>query len=136
MKRDQIEGSIVNILSVAAYCGPDFICAYSSTKGALSTFTKNCANSLRFDRIRVNGIKMGWTDTPGEHAVQAKMGRPDNWLELAEQQQPWGRLLKPIDLARLTMYLLSDESMPVTGSLMDFSQRVTGMMTTAPLPKN
>ena len=128
MKREKISGSIVNVLSVAAYCGLPVICAYSSTKGALSSFTKNCANALREDRIRVNGINLGWTDTPAEHEVQVKMGRPENWLEIGEQDSPFGRLIKPIDVARLSVYLLSDESGVVTGSLIDYAQRVIGTL--------
>ena len=128
MKRERIAGSIVNILSVAAYCGLPFICAYSSTKGALSTFTKNTANGLREDRIRVNGINLGWTDTPAEHDVQRKMGRPEDWLDVAESDSPLGRLIKPIDVARLCSYLLSEESGVVTGSLIDYAQRVIGTL--------
>lgn len=127
MKREQIGGSIVNILSVAAYCGMDTLVSYSSTKGALSTFTKNTANGLRRHRIRVNGINLGWTDTPAEHVVQALQGSPPDWLALAEQQSPFGRLLKPDDVARLCSYLLSGESGILTGSNIDFSQRVMGM---------
>lgn len=127
MRREQIAGSIVNILSVAAYCGMENLVSYSSTKGALSTFTKNTANGLRRDRIRVNGINLGWTDTPAEHVVQALQGSPTDWLEQAEQQSPFGRLLKPLDVARLCTYLLSDESGILTGSNIDFSQRVMGM---------
>ncbi len=134
MKREKIAGSIVNILSVAAYCGLDCIMAYSATKGALSTFTKNVANALRVNQIRVNGINLGWTDTPAEDDVQRKMGRPENWLEIAEQASPFGRLLKPMDVARLCAYLLSDESGIVTGSLMDYSQRVMGSTGPQPLP--
>ena len=128
MKREQISGSIVNILSLAAYCGMDFICAYSSTKGALSTFTKNCAEALRFDRIRINGVNLGWTDTPNEHIVHQKMGQPENWLEIAEAESPFGRLIKPPDVARLCIYLLSDDSGVLTGSLIDYSQRVVGSL--------
>lgn len=127
MKREKISGSIVNILSVTAYCGLENLMAYSSTKGALSTFTKNVANGLRRDRIRVNGIKLGWTDTPAEHVVQSKQGSPTNWLELAEQASPFGRLIKPQDVARLCLYLLSDESGILTGSNIDYSQRVMGL---------
>ena len=126
MKRQQISGSIVNVLSVAAHCGMDFICAYSSTKGALSTFTKNVAEALRFDRIRVNGVNLGWTDTPNEQVVQLKMGRPADWLQRAEKESPFGRLIKPLDVARLCVYLLSEESGVMTGSLIDYSQRVIG----------
>jgi len=127
MKREQIAGSIVNILSVAAYCGMDILVSYSSTKGALSTFTKNTANGLRRHRIRVNGINLGWTDTPAEHVVQALQGNPPDWLDKAEQQSPFGRLLKPDDVARLCTYLLSEESGILTGSNIDFTQRVMGM---------
>ena len=43
--------------------------SYSATKGALATLTKNLANGLRRDRIRVNGIKLGWTNTPNDRAT-------------------------------------------------------------------
>lgn len=101
--------------------------AYSSTKGALATFTKNIANGLRGERIRVNGVNLGWTDTPNEHVVQMKQGESENWLEVAEARSPFGRLLKPIDVARLCVYLLSDDAGPLTGSLIDYSQRVMGV---------
>ena len=131
MKREQCEGAIVNLLSLSAYCGPDFTCAYSTTKGALGTFTKNCANSLLKDRIRVNGITLGWTDTPAENVVQRKMGRPNNWLEQAEKTMPFGRLIKPMDVAQLCVFLLSEEAGLLTGALVDYSQRVSGYV---PLP--
>lgn len=127
MCREKIAGSIVNILSVAAYCGMANLTPYSATKGALQTFTKNTANALRAHRIRVNGINLGWTDTPAEHDVQRKQGSPDNWLEIGESASPFGRLLKPLDVARLCTYLLSDESGILTGSCIDFTQRVMGV---------
>lgn len=127
MKRESIAGSIVNILSVASYCGLENLVAYSSTKGALRTMTKNLANGLRKYRIRVNGINLGWTDTPAEDVVQKKQGSPDNWLEVAERNSPFGRLLKSDDVARLCLYLLSDESGILTGSNIDYSQRVMGV---------
>jgi len=130
MRREKIEGSIVNVLSVTQYCGPDFICAYSATKGAMATFTKNVANHLLNDRIRVNGINLGWTDTPNEHVVQVEMGQPENWLEHAERVSPFGRLIKPIDVAKLATYLLSDDAGVMTGALIDHAQRVIGAVTT------
>jgi len=126
MRRENIAGAIVNILSVAAYCGLETLVSYSSTKGALTTLTKNLANGLRQYRIRVNGINLGWTDTPNEHVVQKKQGSPDDWLEVGESKSPFGRLIKPLDVARLCAYFLSEESGIVTGSNMDYSQRVMG----------
>jgi NAD(P)-dependent dehydrogenase (short-subunit alcohol dehydrogenase family) len=127
MKRENIPGSIVNVLSVNAACGYSILCAYSASKGALYTLTKNNAHDLRQNRIRVNGINLGWTDTPAEHTIQIKEGAPENWLELAEAESPFGRLLKADDVARLNLYLLSDESGILTGSCIDYSQRVMGI---------
>lgn len=132
MRREKTAGSIVNVLSVASYCGGDNLVAYSSTKGALATFTKNTAHALRRDRIRVNGIQLGWTDTPAEHLVQQTQGSPIDWLETAEHESPFGRLLKPLDVARLCSYLLGDESGILTGSLIDYSQRVMGVYPSEP----
>ncbi|MBK96418.1 MAG: short-chain dehydrogenase [Planctomycetaceae bacterium] len=127
MQREKIAGSIVNILSVAGFCGMDILCSYSTTKGALRTLTKNNANALRRHRIRVNGINLGWTDTPAEHIVQKVQGSPEDWLEQAESASPFGRLLKADDVGKLVTYLLSTESGILTGSCIDYSQRVMGV---------
>ena len=125
--RDQkVPGSIVNIITMSSHGGQPFLTAYSSSKGALKTLTKNTAHALRKNRIRVNGLNIGWMDTPGEHVIKKKDGEPDNWLELAEKSQPFGRLLKPRDAAVLAVYLLSDASELVTGSVIDVDQNVMG----------
>lgn len=125
--RDQRKpGSVVNIITMSSHGGQPFLTAYSSSKGALATLTKNTANGLRSHRIRVNGLNIGWMDTPGEHAIKKREGQPDNWLEIAEKSQPFGRLLKPKDAAVLAVYLLSDASELVTGSVIDVDQNVMG----------
>lgn len=125
--RDQkAPGSIVNIITMSSHGGQPFLTAYSSSKGALATLTKNTANALRKQRIRVNGLNIGWMDTPGEHAIKKLEGQPDNWLEIAEKSQPFGRLLKPKDAAVLAVYLLSDSAELVTGSVIDVDQNVMG----------
>jgi NAD(P)-dependent dehydrogenase (short-subunit alcohol dehydrogenase family) len=126
MRREGRGGSIVNILSMSSYGGQPFITAYCASKGALATLTKNTANGLRFDRIRVNGINMGWTATDAEHEIQKAMGQPDNWLELAEARMPFGRILRPRDIATLTAYLLSDDAQMMTGAIIDLDQNVMG----------
>lgn len=119
-------GAIVNIITRSSHGGQPFITAYSSSKGALATFTKNVANAVRKHRIRVNGINVGWMDTPGEHVIKLKEGEPENWLKRAEKQQPFGRLVKPRDMAVLSVYLLSEDSVPMTGALIDYDQNVMG----------
>ncbi len=108
MKREQQGGSIVNIISDTCYGGKPYITPYSASKGALATLTKNVAHSLLLDKIRVNGINRGWTYTPQEHQHPKSMGEPDNRLENADAAQPFGRLLRPRDIAYLATYLLSD----------------------------
>ncbi|MFQ5577712.1 MAG: SDR family oxidoreductase, partial [Anaerolineae bacterium] len=126
MKREKRGGSIVNIQSMSAHGGQPFITAYCASKGALATLTKNAAHALRRERIRVNGLNIGWMSTPNEDKIQRAMGRPDNWLALAEAEQPFGRILRPRDAAILTAYLLSDDAEMMTGAIIDFDQNVMG----------
>jgi NAD(P)-dependent dehydrogenase (short-subunit alcohol dehydrogenase family) len=123
----KIEGSILNILSMSAHGGQPFLTPYSTSKGALAILTRNVANAVRAHRIRVNGLNLGWMDTPGEHAIQKKChAAPDDWLERAEKAQPFGRLIKPAEVAEVAAFLLSDRSGLVTGSIIDFDQNVLG----------
>ena len=121
-------GSIVNILSMHAHGGSPELAVYASTKAALAGLTKNTAHAHRFDRIRVNGITLGWVDTPAERQMQAvTLGLGEKWLEEASATQPFGRLLKPDDVARLALFLLGDASEPMTGAIVDQAQSVIGV---------
>tara|TARA_B100000953_G_scaffold292776_1_gene280420 strand:- start:3 stop:857 length:855 start_codon:yes stop_codon:yes gene_type:complete len=127
MIRDKNKGTIANVLSVAKYSGMPFLMAYSSSKAALGIMTKNIANAVSGHQIRVNGLNIGWTDTPGEHSIQKRVHEGgEDWLEKAEAKVPFKRLTKPIDVARALAFLCSDESGLMTGSLMDCDQTVNG----------
>jgi NAD(P)-dependent dehydrogenase (short-subunit alcohol dehydrogenase family) len=119
-------GSIVNIGSVNAYIGQPNLSAYSASKGALMTLTRNSASYLSRYRIRVNQINPGWTLTPSEHEVKLKEGKGEEWLEAAVRTRPFGRLLAPRDIALAAVYLASDESECVTGSVFDLEQYPVG----------
>ncbi len=122
-----IAGSIVNILSMSGYGGQPFLCPYSTSKGALTTLTKNVANSVIKNRIRVNGLNLGWMDSPGEDVIQKRFHNATNsWLADAEQAQPFGRLIKPAEAAQIVAFLLSDAAGLMTGSIVDFDQNVAG----------
>ncbi len=119
--------SIVNVLSMVVHCGQSFLAPYSASKAALANVTKNAANALRQNRIRVNGLNCGWMDTPGEDVVQRQYhGASDGWLAVAEARQPFGMLLKPAHVAGLASYLLSPDSGVMTGALIDVDQNVAG----------
>lgn len=120
-------GAIVNILSMNAHCGIPELAIYAASKGAMLTLTKNAAHAHMADRIRVNGINLGWVATEGERRMQADvLGRGDGWLEAAAAAQPLGRLVTADECARLAAFLLSDASAPMSGAIIDYEQKVAG----------
>jgi NAD(P)-dependent dehydrogenase (short-subunit alcohol dehydrogenase family) len=135
MRRERIPGAMVNILSMSAHGGQPFIAAYSGSKGALATLTKNAAFSLMPWRIRVNGLNIGWMNTPGEDRImRLNHGAEDGWLEKASAKQPFGRLIDPDEVARACAFLCSDESGLITGAIIDFDQSVLGCWESPPHP--
>jgi NAD(P)-dependent dehydrogenase (short-subunit alcohol dehydrogenase family) len=135
MRRERIEGTIVNILSMSGHGGQPFLSAYSISKGALATLTKNAAFSLMPWRIRVNGLNLGWMDTPGEDRVMRLYhGAQDGWREKVAAEQPFGRLIDPAEAARAAAFLASADSGLMTGAIIDFDQSVLGCWEQAPHP--
>ena len=127
MQRESVAGSIVNIASVASHGSLPMLCPYATSKGALNILTKNVAYSVMRHRIRVNSLNIGWMDTPGEDVIQRRYHSDgEDWLAQAEAAQPFGRLLKPSEVARAIAYLASEESGMMTGALIDFDQSVIG----------
>ena len=122
-------GAIVNILSMNAYCGIPELAIYAGSKGALSTLTKNAAHAHMADRIRVNGINLGWVATESERRMQTEdLGRGSDWLAKAESAMPLGRLVTAEECARLAVFLLSDASIPMSGAILDVEQKVAGAL--------
>ncbi len=127
MRREKVQGSIVNIQSMSAHGGQPFITAYCASKGALAALTRNVAHSLLKFRIRVNGLNIGWMSTPGEDRIMRTYhGADDGWLEAAAKTKPFGRLIDPREVARACAFLVSDESGLMTGANIDFDQNVVG----------
>ncbi|AHK44525.1 MULTISPECIES: SDR family oxidoreductase [Ensifer] len=135
MRREGTQGTIVNIGSMSAMAGQPFIAAYCSSKGALETLTKNTSYALLRNRIRVNGLNIGWMASEGEDRIQREFhGAADDWLEKAAASQPFGRLVDPKEVARACAYLSSDESGLMTGSVICFDQSVWGGYDGSPHP--
>jgi NAD(P)-dependent dehydrogenase (short-subunit alcohol dehydrogenase family) len=127
MRREEMPGAIVNVASVAAYGSVPFLTPYAASKAALVTLTKNVAYSVAWDRIRVNCLSPGWMDTPGEDGIQRRFHSDGaDWLEDAEARQPFGRLIKPHEVAAAVAFLASDDAGVMTGSIVDYDQSVMG----------
>lgn len=127
MRRENIEGTIVNICSMSGLAGQPFIAAYCSSKGALATLTRNTAYALLRNRIRVNALNIGWMASEGEDRIMKQYhGAEDNWLEKAAAEQPFGRLIKPEEVAEAVTFLASTASGVMTGSVINYDQSVWG----------
>jgi NAD(P)-dependent dehydrogenase (short-subunit alcohol dehydrogenase family) len=125
--KERQRGSIINIGSINAYIGEPKLTAYSASKGALMTLTKNTASYLNRYRIRVNQLNVGWTLTPNEQRVKTEEeGKGEDWAAAAARTRPFGRLLLPRDIALAALYFASDESECITGSVLDLEQYPVG----------
>jgi NAD(P)-dependent dehydrogenase (short-subunit alcohol dehydrogenase family) len=119
----QSRGCVLNIGSINAYTGEGNLLAYSVSKGALMTLSRNLADALCYDGIRVNHFNVGWVLTPNEYKTKLGDGLPPNWPELLEPQfAPSGRILKPEEIAEASVYWLSDESRPISGTVLELEQ--------------
>lgn len=136
MRREAIEGSIVNIGSVTGYGAQPFLAPYAISKGALVPLTRNLAYAMSRDRIRINTLMIGWMDTPGEDATQRRFhDAQDGWLDQAEAGMPFGRLLKVDEVAKAVAFLASEDSGMMTGAIIDFDQSVIGGGSAPMLPE-
>ena len=117
------DGRIVNIGSVNAWCGERNLLAYSISKGALLTLTRNLGDSLGPMGIRVNQINPGWVLTENEIKIKRAEGMPDDWPKrLPVTTAPSGSLIDPDELAATVCFFLSDLAPRVSGTIMDYEQ--------------
>ena len=133
MDREGVSGSIALVGSIAHHGGIGELYPYVVSKHALEAMVRHAAYSLRMEQIRVNLINPGWMDTPAEDAVQKKFhDAPDDWLAVAEAEQPFKRILKPEEVARGICFMLSGESGLMSGASIDFDQTMPGQGPAAP----
>jgi NAD(P)-dependent dehydrogenase (short-subunit alcohol dehydrogenase family) len=106
-------GSIVTTSSgYAIMAGPDRA-AYTAAKAGVMALTRTLAATAAPQRIRVNCIAPGPTDTPRFRA----MNGGDAGVERVRQAMPLGAIPKPIDCANVALFLLSDAARQVTGQV-------------------
>ena len=116
-------GCVLNIGSINGYCGEANQLAYSVSKGALITLTRNLADALGADQVRINQLNLGWVLSPNEYALKIKEGLPPDWPDHPPKAfAPSGRIMSPETIAAAAVYWLSDESRPVSGSVLEIEQ--------------
>lgn len=110
-------GSIINMASVLGINGARNRAAYAPSKGAVVLLTKCMAIDHGRENIRVNAICPSFIETDLTAAVISKAPDPKSVRAERIAVHPIGRLGQPEDIAGLAVYLASDESSWVTGSI-------------------
>ncbi len=126
MSKNNIAGSIINIGSASARAGQSNVAAYSTSKGALSTLTRNSGFALMRNHIRVNQLDIGWMNSDHERKIQAEEHGDPDYVDKAAVNLPFGRLLDPAEVAKAVLWLASEDSGMMTGSVIHFDQSVWG----------
>ncbi len=121
-------GVIINVGSVNAYMGEPRLLVYAATKGALQTASKNLANVLKYERVRVFCLNVGWMDTEGERAMMAKLGHPSDFLDKAGKTWPLGRQMKPEEVAEACLFFASDKASAWSGAVIELEQFPVGAL--------
>ena len=123
--------SIVNSCSIAGYAGSPTLVDYSSTKGAIATFTRSLAQQQASKGIRVNAVAPGimyvfYSLSPGYHAKMhswtplqpATEGNPPDAIEgLGIQEAPLQRPGMPVEVAGAYVFLASPMGTYFTGEV-------------------
>jgi NAD(P)-dependent dehydrogenase (short-subunit alcohol dehydrogenase family) len=112
-------GAIVNQASVAGLVGIRNLAAYSAAKGAVISLTRSMAVDLA-PRVRVNAICPGTVVTPMIESLLLTRGEGDREAGLAQTvaKYPLGRLGRPEEIARVALFLVSEDSSFLTGCIM------------------
>ena len=105
-------GSVINISSVVSRMGIPGSAIYAGTKGALDTITQVLASELGPRKIRVNSINPGMVESEGTHAAGFIGG---DFQKSIEAQAPLGRIGQPEDVAKVAVFLASDDAGWLTG---------------------
>ncbi|MDR6816538.1 3-oxoacyl-[acyl-carrier protein] reductase [Neorhizobium sp. 2083] len=105
-------GSVINISSVVTSLAPPASSVYTGTKGAVDAITSVLANELGPRKIRVNAILPGMVETEGTHTA-GFIG--SDFEREAVTQTPLGRIGQPDDIAKIAVFLASDDAGWITG---------------------
>lgn len=112
-------GKIVNIASDAGRVGSTGETVYAGTKGGVIAFTKSLAREVARERINVNCVCPGPTDTPLLEAV------PEKLRESLAKAIPFRRLAEPGEIADAVLFFASDRARYVTGQVLSVSGGLT-----------
>jgi meso-butanediol dehydrogenase / (S,S)-butanediol dehydrogenase / diacetyl reductase len=110
-------GSIINVSSALGLVGDPDLVAYGASKGGIIAFTKAAAMGYGPQKIRVNCICPGDTNTPLVQDYFDSQPNPDQFRQEVYKNFALRRIAEPVEIARLAVFLASDASSFMTGSV-------------------
>lgn len=119
----ETQGCIANIGSVNSHGGERNLLAYSISKGALLTLSKNIANAIAPSQVRLVHFNLGWVLTENEYRYKMEDGLPEGWPErLTAAEIPFGEMTSPEQVAQVVAFWMSEKSRPFSGTVIELSQ--------------
>ena len=115
--RKQTHGAIVNFGSIWGDVGATGVVAYCATKGAVHQITRAMALDHVADGIRINAVAPGEVNTPMLAYGRPSPPSPQDLQKLANETIPMRRLAEPVEIARVAVFLASDEASYMTGAI-------------------
>ncbi len=111
-------GAIVNVASVQGIATQPGVAAYSATKGGIIALTRSMALDHATQNIRVNAVSPGSVDTPMLRwaANEFFPGKVEETLKSWGELHPLGRVAQAQEIAKVVMFLCSDDSSFITGA--------------------
>jgi 3-oxoacyl-[acyl-carrier protein] reductase len=108
-------GSIINVSSIVSLTPAPTASVYSATKGAVDVLTRTLALELGARNIRVNSLSPGLVETEGTRTAGTSEGA---FKDILVARTPLGRVGQPDDIAKVAVFLASDDSGWITGEVL------------------
>jgi NAD(P)-dependent dehydrogenase (short-subunit alcohol dehydrogenase family) len=115
--KKQRSGAIVNFGSIWGGVGAAGVLAYCASKGAIHQITRAMALDHVGDGIRINAVCPGEVNTPMLASERPTPPTPADLQKMAEETIPMARLAEPVEIAKVVVFLASDDASYMTGAL-------------------
>jgi NAD(P)-dependent dehydrogenase (short-subunit alcohol dehydrogenase family) len=125
-------GVIINVGSISGHVSDHGMAVYNASKAAVHGLTRSIAIDHGADGIRCNAVAPGWIATPMADTTFEQAADPAAARVAAVQRHPVGRLGRPEDIAGLVLWLASDDSAFVSGSIFTIDGGLTAQTSIAP----